>query len=34
MGIWPAEVWEEMDRRERTLGLAEKLPKIPENGAV
>jgi len=28
MGIWPAEVWEEMDRRERTLGLAEKLPKV------
>lgn len=34
MGIWPAEVWEEMDRRERTLGLAEKLPKIPENSAL
>jgi phosphoribosyl-ATP pyrophosphohydrolase len=34
MGIWPAEVWEEMDRRERTLGLAEKLPKVAsENGA-
>jgi hypothetical protein len=29
MGIWPAEVWEEMDRREKTLGLAEKLPKLP-----
>ena len=28
MGIWPAEVWEEMDRREKTLGLAEKLPKL------
>jgi len=33
MGIWPAEVWEEMSRREQTLGLAEKLPKMPtENG--
>jgi phosphoribosyl-ATP pyrophosphohydrolase len=29
MGIWPAEVWEEMDRREIDLGLAEKLPKAP-----
>lgn len=28
MGIWPAEVWEEMDRREKTMGLAEKLPKL------
>ncbi|HKF61681.1 MAG TPA: phosphoribosyl-ATP pyrophosphatase, partial [Dongiaceae bacterium] len=28
LGIWPAEVWEEMDRREKTLGLAEKLPKL------
>jgi phosphoribosyl-ATP pyrophosphohydrolase len=27
MGIWPAEVWEEMSRRELDLGLAEKLPK-------
>ena len=27
-GIWPAEIWEEMDRREKTLGLAEKLPKL------
>jgi phosphoribosyl-ATP pyrophosphohydrolase len=27
MGIWPAEVWEEMDRRERTIGISEKLPK-------
>ena len=33
-GEKPAEVWEEMDRRERTLGLAEKLPKVAsENGA-
>src|SRR6516225_742707 len=28
LGIWPAEIWEEMDRREKTLGLAEKLPKL------
>ena len=28
MGIWPAEVWEEMEGRERALGLAEKLPKL------
>jgi phosphoribosyl-ATP pyrophosphohydrolase len=27
LGITPAEVWAEMDRRERMLGLAEKLPK-------
>jgi phosphoribosyl-ATP pyrophosphohydrolase len=27
MGISPAEVWSEMDRREQALGLAEKLPK-------
>lgn len=26
-GIAPAEVWGEMDRRERLLGIAEKLPK-------
>jgi len=32
MGIWPAEVWEEMDRREIDLGLAEKLPKAPGPG--
>ena len=27
MGIQPADVWSEMERRERLLGLAEKLPK-------
>jgi phosphoribosyl-ATP pyrophosphohydrolase len=27
MGVWPAEVWEEMSRREEMMGLAEKLPK-------
>lgn len=27
MGIAPAEVWREMDRREALLGIAEKLPK-------
>jgi phosphoribosyl-ATP pyrophosphohydrolase len=26
-GIKPAEVWKEMDRRERLFGIAEKLPK-------
>ena len=26
-GIRPADVWKEMDRRERLLGIAEKLPK-------
>jgi phosphoribosyl-ATP pyrophosphohydrolase len=26
-GVWPAEVWEEMERREQMLGIAEKLPK-------
>ena len=28
MGINPDEVWAEMDRRERVLGMVEKLPKI------
>lgn len=28
LGIAPGEVWAEMERRERTLGLAEKLPKL------
>lgn len=34
-GIRPADVWAEMDRRERLLGLAEKLPKrlLVEPGA-
>jgi|SRR6266581_6601875 len=27
-GVHPREVWKEMDRRERLLGIAEKLPKI------
>jgi phosphoribosyl-ATP pyrophosphohydrolase len=26
-GVTPADVWKEMDRRERLLGIAEKLPK-------
>jgi phosphoribosyl-ATP pyrophosphohydrolase len=34
MGIWPAEVWEEMDRRERTIGISEKLPKTGSNGGT
>jgi len=28
-GVHPQEVWEEMERRERLLGIAEKLPKSP-----
>lgn len=28
LGISPQDVWDEMDRRERTLGIAEKLPKL------
>jgi phosphoribosyl-ATP pyrophosphohydrolase len=28
-GIRPAEVWQEMERREHLLGIAEKLPKSP-----
>jgi phosphoribosyl-ATP pyrophosphohydrolase len=32
-GIRPQEVWAEMDRREKLLGLAEKLPKdLPKGG--
>lgn len=27
LGIAPAEVWAEMDRREKMLGMVEKLPK-------
>jgi phosphoribosyl-ATP pyrophosphohydrolase len=30
LGISPAEVWTEMDRRERELGMVEKLPKEPD----
>src|SRR5262249_60004963 len=29
-GILPNDVWNEMDRRERLLGMAEKLPKHPQ----
>jgi phosphoribosyl-ATP pyrophosphohydrolase len=28
-GIRPADVWKEMERRERLLGIAEKMPKHP-----
>jgi phosphoribosyl-ATP pyrophosphohydrolase len=28
-GVKPADVWDEMERRERLLGIAEKLPKDP-----
>lgn len=31
VGISPNEVWAEMDRRERELGMVEKLPKEPDN---
>jgi phosphoribosyl-ATP pyrophosphohydrolase len=30
-GVRPAEVWKEMARRERLLGIAEKLPKEPSD---
>ena len=29
-GVHPQEVWEEMERRERLLGIAEKIPKAAE----
>jgi phosphoribosyl-ATP pyrophosphohydrolase len=33
-GIRPDDIWKEMDRRERLLGIAEKVPKkLPEEGA-
>jgi phosphoribosyl-ATP pyrophosphohydrolase len=35
MGIDPDEVWTEMDRRERVLGMVEKLPKArPDDGGL
>jgi phosphoribosyl-ATP pyrophosphohydrolase len=33
-GIKPDDVWKEMARRERLLGIAEKLPKSPPKGAA
>jgi phosphoribosyl-ATP pyrophosphohydrolase len=33
-GIQPADVWAEMQRRERLLGIAEKLPKRPLKATV
>jgi len=34
-GIRPQQVWAEMDRREKLLGLAEKLPKdLPKGGVA
>ena len=33
-GIHPDDVWAEMDRRERLLGIAEKLPKASLEGAM
>lgn len=32
-GVRPEDVWAEMDRRERMLGIAEKLPKAPAKPA-
>lgn len=32
-GVKPQDVWDEMKRRERLMGLAEKLPKEPPAGA-
>jgi phosphoribosyl-ATP pyrophosphohydrolase len=32
-GVRPQEVWDEMQRRERLLGLAEKMPKTRPRGA-
>lgn len=29
-GVQPGQIWAEMDRRERMLGIAEKLPKPPK----
>jgi len=32
-GIKPEDVWREMDRRERLMGIAEKMPKkVPDEG--
>jgi phosphoribosyl-ATP pyrophosphohydrolase len=34
-GVHPQEVWKEMERRERLLGIAEKLPKsVPEQSSL
>jgi|ERR1700735_4561967 phosphoribosyl-ATP pyrophosphohydrolase len=33
LGIEPAEIWTEMDRREAKLGIAEKLPKVSNAGS-
>ena len=32
-GVRPEDVWREMERRERLLGIAEKLPKLPKTPA-
>ena len=32
-GVRPEDVWREMERRERLLGIAEKLPKMPKAAA-
>ncbi len=33
-GVPPKEVWAEMERREKLLGIAEKLPKVPAPKSV
>jgi len=33
-GVQPKDVWKEMERRERLLGIAEKLPKTPLEQSV
>jgi len=33
-GVLPKDVWAEMERREKLLGIAEKLPKIPAPKSV
>ncbi len=32
-GVHPQDVWAEMDRREKLLGIAEKMPKVSEKGS-
>jgi phosphoribosyl-ATP pyrophosphohydrolase len=32
LGVWPVEVWEEMERREDILGIAGKMPKSESAG--
>ena len=32
-GVRPQDIWSEMDRREKLLGIAEKLPKMPKTAS-